>query len=163
MYKNLSKANDIIKEHPSYKNLVKIVNVIDAIESLNEVDYMISVLTSFDTNSEYSRSSRSMVIKTNGKEVEINDGPLFKIFKYCRMVQNYDDFCGYLDIIKCYLNFFENKFNFLDLSNEVDEIINIRKQYKVYNPEIDDEYVQYIKIYFEAIHMLLKELDNLKE
>ena len=161
MYKNLDKADAIIKKCVPYKNLIKVVEVIDAIESLQEVDYMISVLTSFDTNSKYDRSGRFVIIKVDGKEIKIDNGPLFKIFKYYCMLQNYDDFMGYLDLTNCYLNFFDNKFNFLDLSNEVDEIVNIRKQYNAYNPEIDDEYAQYVKIYFEAIHMLLKMLDEL--
>lgn len=146
-----------------YKNLSKIVKVIDAIESLNEVDYMLAVLTSFDTHSKYDRSGRFMVIRADDKEIQIKDGPLFKIFKYYSMVQDYDDFMGYLDLTKCYLNFFDNKFDFLDLSNEADEIINIRKQYKVYNPEIDDEYLEAVKQYFKDLHNLLTELDRLKK
>lgn len=161
MYKNLNKANDIIKEHPSYRNLIKVVNIIDAIESLNEFDHIIAVLTSFDMSSKYDRSNRSMIIKVDGKEISINNGPLFKIFKYYCMVQNYDDFDGYLDLIKCYLNFFDNQFDLLDLSNEIDEIIDIRKQYNVYNPEVDDDHIKYIKLCFETIHMLLKMLDEL--
>lgn len=145
-----------------YKNLNKIVKVIDAIECLNEVDYMIAVLTSFDTNSKYDRSGRFMIIKANGKEIQISDGPLFKIFKYYCMLQDYDDFMGYLDLTKCYLDFFDNQFNFLDLANEIDEVINIRKKYNAYNSEIDDEYLENVKQYFKDLHILLKEIDKLK-
>lgn len=145
-----------------YKNLSKIVKVINAIESLNEVDYMIAVLTSFDINSKYDRSGRSMIIKTNGKEIQINNGPLFKIFKYYRMLQDYDDFMGYLHLTKCYLDFFDNQFNFLDLANEINEVIDIRKKYNAYNSEIDDEYLEDVKQYFKDLHMLLKEVDKLK-
>ena len=144
-----------------YKNLNKIVKVIDAIECLNEVDYMIAVLTSFDTNSKYDRSGRFMVIKADGKKIQISDGPLFKIFKYYCMLQNYDDFMGYLDLTKWYLNFFNNQFNFLDLANELGEVITIRKQYNAYNPEIDDWYLEAVKQYFKNLHNLLLELDKL--
>lgn len=146
-----------------YKNLNKIVKVINAIECLNEVDYMIAVLTSFDTNSKYDRSGRFMTIKVNGKEIQISDGPLFKIFKYYCMLQDYDDFMGYLDLTKWYLNFFDNQFNFLDLSDELDEVITIRKQYNAYNPEIDDWYLEAVKQYFKNLHNLLLELDELKK
>lgn len=112
-------------------------------------------------SSKYDRSNRSMIIKVDGKEISIDNGPLFKIFKYYCMVQNYDDFDNYLDLIKCYLNFFDNQFDLLDLSNEIDEIIDIRKQYNVYNPEVDDDHIKYIKLCFETIHMLLKMLDEL--
>ena len=141
-----------------YKNLNKIVKVIDAIECLNEVDYMIAVLTSFDINSKYDRSGRFMIIKANGKEIQISDGPLFK--NYC-MLQDYDDFMGYLDLTKWYLNFFDNQFNFLNLANELDEVIIIRKQYNAYNSEIDDWYLEAVKKYFKNLHNLLLELDKI--
>lgn len=146
-----------------YKNLNKIVKVIDAIECLNEVDYMIAVLTSFDTNSKYDRSGRFMTIKADGKEIQISDGPLFKIFKYYCMLQDYDDFMGYLDLTKWYLNFFNNQFNFLDLANKLDEVITIRKQYNAYNPEIDNLYLEAVKQYFKDLHNLLLELDKFKK
>ena len=60
----------------------------------------------------------------------------------------------------CFLRKYEFKFDYQDLSEEVKNIIPIRKEYGVYTKE-DDIIVQEIKYYFMGIHFLLKELDSL--
>lgn len=70
------------------------------------------------------------------------------------------DFESNLEMLNCFLRKHEFKFDYQDLSEEVKNIIPIRKEYGVYTKE-DDIIVQEIKYYFMGIHFLLKELDSL--
>lgn len=65
-----------------------------------------------------------------------------------------------LEMLSCFIRKNEFKFDYQDLSEEVKNIIPIRKKYRVYTKE-DDMIVQEIKYYFMGIHFLLKELDSL--
>ena len=70
------------------------------------------------------------------------------------------DFNSDLQMLDCFLRNFDYKFDYNNLSEEVKNVIPIRKEYGVYNEE-DDIIIQEIKYYFMGIHFLLKELDNL--
>lgn len=70
------------------------------------------------------------------------------------------DFESDLEMLSCFIRKHEFKFDYQDLSEEVKNVIPIRKKYKVYTKE-DDMIVQEIKYYFMGIHFLLKELDSL--
>ena len=70
------------------------------------------------------------------------------------------DFESDLEMLSCFIRKHEFKFDYQDLSEEIKNIIPIRKEYGVYTKE-DDIIVQEIKYYFMGIHFLLKELDNL--
>jgi hypothetical protein len=70
------------------------------------------------------------------------------------------DFESNLEMLNCFLRKHEFKFDYQDLSEEVKNIIPIRKEYGVYSKK-DDIIVQEIKYYFMGIHFLLKELDSL--
>ena len=63
-------------------------------------------------------------------------------------------------MLNCFLRNYEFKFDYQDLSEEVKNIIPIRKKYRVYSKK-DDIIVQEIKYYFMGIHYLLEDLDNL--
>ena len=70
------------------------------------------------------------------------------------------DFESNLQMLYCFLRNYEFKFDYQDLSEEVKNIIPIRKKYGVYSKK-DDIIVQEIKYYFMGIHYLLEDLDNL--
>ena len=70
------------------------------------------------------------------------------------------DFESNLEMLSCFLRKHEFKFDYQDVSEEIKNMIPIRKEYGVYTKE-DDIIVQEIKYYFMGIHFLLKELDNL--
>lgn len=70
------------------------------------------------------------------------------------------DFESNLEMLNYFLRKHEFKFDYQDLSEEIKNIIPIRKEYGVYTKE-DDIIVQEIKYYFMGIHFLLKELDSL--
>lgn len=144
-----------------YKNLNKVIEVVGRLNCLyDHIDYF-RRLTYFDNYSDLNREDNEMILYVNGDEqVKINEGPLFKIFRYYVLLQNYDDFESFLQLLWRFLENFNNEFNFKDLANEVDDIVDIRKQYNVYNSE-DDEMIKYLKEYFNCIHFLLEELDKL--
>lgn len=144
-----------------YKNLNKVTEIVNELNCVYDpIDYF-RKLTYFSNYSNLNREDNEMIIYVNdGEKVKITEGPLFKIFKYYVLLQNYDDFESFLQLLWRFLENFNNEFNFKDLANEVDDVINIRKQYNVYNSE-DDEMIEYLKEYFNCIHFLLEELDKL--
>lgn len=110
----------------------------------------------------YDKYKEEVIIKLNNKEVVIEDGILFKLSKFYYMLTCLEngDFESDLEMLNCFLRKYEFKFDYQDLSEEVKNIIPIRKEYGVYTKE-DDIIVQEIKYYFMGIHFLLKELDSL--
>lgn len=141
-----------------YKNLDKVVKIINQADEFDNISSCLSELTKFDCYSKRQNLGTEMVITVNRENHIIKDGPLFKIFIFYDFIYNYDDFEGPLEIFNSYLKYFNNEFNFLDLANEIDEIINIRKQYNMYNSKVDDICVKYAKQYFKDIHNLLLKL-----
>lgn len=110
----------------------------------------------------YDKYKEKVIIKLNNKKVVIEDGILFKLSKFYYMLTCLEngDFESDLEMLNCFLRKYEFKFNYQDLSEEVKNIIPIRKEYGVYTKE-DDIIVQEIKYYFMGIHFLLEDLDNL--
>ena len=70
------------------------------------------------------------------------------------------DFESNLEMLSCFLRKHEFKFDYQDVSEEIKNMIPIRKEYGVY-VEKDDIAVAELEIYFKEIHYLLKELDDL--
>lgn len=147
MYRNIEKVDKILY------NLDCLI--CDNNKSLRDLIYI-------NEESGYDKYKEEVVIKLNNKEVVIEDGILFKLSKFYYMLTCLEngDFESDLEMLNCFLRKYEFKFDYQDLSEEVKNIIPIRKEYGVYTKE-DDIIVQEIKYYFMGIHFLLKELDSL--
>nr|DAY07630.1 MAG TPA: hypothetical protein [Caudoviricetes sp.] len=119
-------------------------------------------LIHINEESGYDKYQEKVIIKLNNKEVVIEDGILFKLSKFYYMLTCLEngDFESDLEMLNCFLRKYEFKFDYQDLSEQVKNIIPIRKEYGVYTKE-DDIIVQEIKYYFIGIHYLLEDLDNL--
>ena len=147
MYKNMQKVDKILY------NLDCLI--CDNNKSLRDLIYI-------NEESGYDKYQEKVIIKLNNKEVVIEDGILFKLSKFYYMLTCLEngDFESDLEMLNCFLRNYEFKFDYQDLSEEVKNIIPIRKEYGVYTKE-DDIIVQEIKYYFMGIHYLLEDLDNL--
>lgn len=147
MYKNMQKVDKILY------NLDCLI--CDNNKSLRDLIYI-------NEESGYDKYKEKVIIKLNNKKVVIEDGILFKLSKFYYMLTCLEngDFESDLEMLNCFLRKYEFKFNYQDLSEEVKNIIPIRKEYGVYTKE-DDIIVQEIKYYFMGIHFLLEDLDNL--
>lgn len=147
MYRNMQKVDKILY------NLDCLI--CDNNKSLRDLIYI-------NEESGYDKYKEEVVIKLNNKEVVIEDGILFKLSKFYYMLTCLEngDFESNLEMLNYFLRKNEFKFDYQDLSEEVKNIIPIRKEYGVYTKE-DDIIVQEIKYYFMGIHFLLKELDSL--
>lgn len=147
MYRNIQKVDKILY------NLDCLI--CDNNKSLRDLIYI-------NEESGYDKYQEKVIIKLNNKEVVIEDGILFKLSKFYYMLTCLEngDFESDLEMLNCFLRKYEFKFDYQDLSEEVKNIIPIRKEYGVYTKE-DDMIVQEIKYYFMGIHFLLKELDSL--
>ena len=147
MYRNMQKVDKILY------NLDCLI--CDNNKSLRDLIYI-------NKESGYDKYQEKVIIKLNNKEVVIEDGILFKLSKFYYMLTCLEngDFESDLEMLNCFLRKYEFKFDYQDLSEEVKNIIPIRKEYGVYNKK-DDIIVQEIKYYFMGIHYLLKDLDNL--
>lgn len=147
MYRNIQKVDKILY------NLDCLI--CDNNKSLRDLIYI-------NKESGYDKYQEKVIIKLNNKEVVIEDGILFKLSKFYYMLTCLEngDFESDLEMLNCFLRKYEFKFDYQDLSEEVKNIIPIRKEYGVYTKE-DDIIVQEIKYYFIGIHYLLEDLDNL--
>lgn len=147
MYRNMQKVDKILY------NLDCLI--CDNNKSLRDLIYI-------NEESGYDKYKEEVVIKLNNKEVVIEDGILFKLSKFYYMLTCLEngDFESNLEMLNCFLRKYEFKFDYQDLSEEVKNIIPIRKEYGVYTKE-DDIIVQEIEYYFMGIHYLLEDLDNL--
>lgn len=147
MYRNIQKVDKILY------NLDCLI--CDNNKSLRDLIYI-------NKESGYDKYQEKVIIKLNNKEVVIEDGILFKLSKFYYMLTCLEngDFESNLQMLYCFLKNYEFKFDYQDLSEEVKNIIPIRKEYGVYTKE-DDIIVQEIKYYFIGIHYLLEDLDNL--
>lgn len=147
MYKNMQKVDKILY------NLDCLI--CDNNKSLRDLIYI-------NEESGYDKYQEKVVIKLNNKKVIIEDGILFKLSKFYYMLTCLEngDFESDLEMLNCFLRKYEFKFDYQDLSEEVKNIIPIRKEYGVYTKE-DDIIVQEIKYYFIGIHYLLEDLDSL--
>lgn len=147
MYRNIQKVDKILY------NLDCLI--CDNNKSLRDLIYI-------NKKSGYDKYQEKVIIKLNNKEVVIEDGILFKLSKFYYMLTCLEngDFESDLEMLNCFLRKYEFKFDYQDLSEEVKNIIPIRKEYGVYTKE-DDIIAQEIKYYFIGIHYLLEDLDNL--
>lgn len=147
MYRNMQKVDKILY------NLDCLI--CDNNKSLRDLIYI-------NEESGYDKYKEEVVIKLNNKEIIIKDGILFKLSQFYHMLTSLEngDFESDLEMLSCFIRKHEFKFDYQDLSEEVKNIIPIRKKYKVYTKE-DDMIVREIKYYFMGIHFLLKELDSL--
>lgn len=147
MYKNMQKVDKILY------NLDCLI--CDNNTSLRDLIYI-------NEKSGYNKYQEKVVIKLNGKEIIIKDGILFKLSKFYYMLTCLEngDFESDLQMLHCFLRIHNFNFDYQNLSEEVKNIIPIRKEYGVYTKE-DNIIAQEIKYYFMGIHFLLKELDSL--
>ena len=147
MYKNMQKVDKILY------NLDCLI--CDNNKSLRDLIYI-------NEESGYDKYQEKVIVKLNGKEIIVKDGILFKLSKFYYMLTSLEngDFESNLEMLNCFLRKHEFKFDYQDLSEEVKNIIPIRKEYGVYSKK-DDIIVQEIKYYFMGIHFLLEDLDNL--
>lgn len=147
MYRNIQKVDKILY------NLDCLI--CDNNKSLRDLIYI-------NEESGYDKYKEEVVIKLNDKEIIVEDGILFKLSQFYYMLTSLEngDFESNLEMLNCFLRKHEFKFDYQDLSEEIKNIIPIRKEYGVYTKE-DDIIVQEIKYYFMGIHFLLKELDSL--
>ena len=147
MYRNMQKVDRILY------NLDCLI--CDNNKSLRDLIYI-------NEESGYDKYKEEVVIKLNNKEIIIENGILFKLSQFYHMLTSLEngDFESDLEMLSCFIRKHEFKFDYQDLSEEVKNIIPIRKEYGVYTKE-DDAIVQEIKYYFMGIHFLLKELDSL--
>lgn len=147
MYRNMQKVDKILYNFDCL--------ICDNNKSLRDLIYINEI-------SEYDKYKEEVVIKLNSKEIIVKDGILFKLSKFYYMLTCLEngDFESNLQMLYCFLRNYEFKFDYQDLSEEVKNIIPIRKKYGVYSKK-DDIIVQEIKYYFMGIHYLLEDLDNL--
>lgn len=147
MYRNMQKVDKILY------NLDCLI--CDNNKSLRDLIYINEI-------SEYDKYKEEVVIKLNSKEIIVKDGILFKLNQFYHMLTSLEngDFESNLEMLNCFLRKHEFKFDYQDLSEEVKNIILIRKEYGIYSKK-DDIIVQEIKYYFMGIHYLLEDLDNL--
>lgn len=147
MYRNMKKVDRILY------NLDCLI--CDNNKSLRDLIYI-------NEESGYDKYKEKVIIKLNNKEIIIKDGILFKLSQFYHMLTSLEngDFESDLEMLSCFIRKHEFKFDYQDLSEEVKNIIPIRKKYRIYTKE-DDMIVREIKYYFMGIHFLLKELDSL--
>lgn len=146
-----------------YKNMQKVDKILYNLDCLIcDNNKSLRDLIHINKESGYDKYKEEVVIKLNNKEVVIEDGILFKLSKFYYMLTSLEngDFESDLQMLNCFLRNYEFKFDYQDLSEEVKNIIPIRKEYGVYSKK-DDIIVQEIKYYFIGIHYLLEDLDNL--
>lgn len=146
-----------------YRNIQKIDKILYNLDCLIcDNNKTLRDLIYINEESGYDKYQEKVIIKLNNKEVVIEDGILFKLSKFYYMLTCLEngDFESDLEMLNCFLRKYEFKFDYQDLSEEVKNIIPIRKEYGVYTKE-DDIIVQEIKYYFIGIHYLLEDLDNL--
>lgn len=147
MYRNMQKVDKILY------NLDCLI--CDNNKSLRDLIYI-------NEESEYDKYKEKVIIKLNDKEIIVEDGILFKLSKFYYMLTSLEngDFESNLEMLSCFLRKHEFKFDYQDVSEEIKNMIPIRKEYGVYVEE-DDIAVAELEIYFKEIHYLLKELDDL--
>lgn len=145
MYRNMQKVDKILY------NLDCLI--CDNNKSLRDLIYI-------NEDSEYDKKQEKVIIKLNDKEIIVEEGILFKLNEFYHMLTclKNGDFESDLQMLSCFLRKYKFEFDYQILSEEIKDIIPIRKKYGVYTKE-DDAIVQEIKYYFMGIHFLLKELD----
>ena len=92
-----------------------------------------------NSESEYDKYQKKVIIRLNDKEVIIENGILLKLNKFYHMLMCLEngDFESDLQMLQCFLKIHNFKFDYQDLNNEIKDIIPIRKKYGVYTKEDD--------------------------
>jgi hypothetical protein len=146
-----------------YKNIQKIYEIIYNIDCLIcDNNEFFRDLIYINSESEYDKYQKKVIIRLNDKEVIIKDGILLKLNKFYHMLMCLEngDFESDLQMLYWFLRNHDFKFNYLDFSQEIKDIIPIRKEYGVYTKENDTSTAQ-LESYFKKTHYLLKDLDDL--
>lgn len=146
-----------------YRNMKKVDRILYNLDCLIcNNNKSLRDLIYINEESGYDKYKEKVIIKLNNKEIIIKDGILFKLSQFYHMLTSLEngDFESDLEMLSCFIRKHEFKFDYQDLSEEVKNIIPIRKKYRIYTKE-DDMIVREIKYYFMGIHFLLKELDSL--
>lgn len=145
-----------------YKNIKKIYEILYELNCLCDYNQSFRDLIYINKESGYDKYKKKVIVKLNDKEIIVEDGILFKLSKFYHMLTSLDngDFESDLQMLYWFLKNHNFKFNYKDLSQEVKDIIPIRKEYGVYTKE-DDYSATELEYYFKSIHALLEDLDNL--
>ncbi len=147
----------------TYKNMKKIDEILGNIDCIiTDRNKYFKDLVFINNEFEYDRHKKELAIEFKDKKIIYKDGILFKLNMFYQMLYNLDsgDFDSDLQMLDCFLRNFDYKFNYKDLSEEIKNVIPIRKEYGVYTEE-DDIAVAELEIYFKEIHYLLEDLDDL--
>ena len=146
-----------------YKNMKKIDEILGNIDCIIlDKNQSFEDLVFINDEFGYDRHKKELVIEFDDKKIIYKDGILFKLNMFYQMLYNLDscDFDSDLQMLDCFLRNFDYKFDYKDLSQEVKDVIPVRKEYGVYTKE-NDYSVMELEYYFKEIHYLLEDLDNL--
>lgn len=147
----------------TYKNMKKIDKILYDLDCLIlDRNKSFKDLVFIDDEFKYDHGKRELVVEFEDKKIIFKDGILFKLNMFYEMLYNLDsgDFESDLQMLDCFLRNFDYKFDYRDLSQEVKDIIPVRKEFGVYDKE-NDYSVADLESYFKEIHCLLEDLDNL--
>lgn len=146
-----------------YKNIQKIYEIIYNIDCLIcDNNEFFRDLIYINSESEYDKYQKKVIVNLKGKKIIVKDGILLKLNKFYHMLTCLEngDFESDLQMLYLFLRNNDFKFNYLDFSQEIKDIIPIRKEYGVYTKENDTSTAQ-LESYFKKTHYLLKDLDDL--
>lgn len=146
-----------------YKNIQKIYEIIYNIDCLIcDNNEFFRDLIYINSESEYDKYQKKVIVNLKGKKIIVEDGILLKLNKFYHMLMCLEngDFESDLQMLYWFLRNNDFKFNYLDFSQEIKDIIPIRKEYGVYIKENDTSAAQ-LESYFKKTHYLLKDLDDL--
>lgn len=147
----------------TYKNMKKIDEILGNIDCIiTDRNQSFKDLALINNKLGYNRHKKELVVEFKDKKIIYKDGILFKLNMFYQMLYDLDsgDFDSDLQMLNCFLRNFDYKFNYKDLSQEVKDVIPIRKEYGVYTKENDYSAME-LEYYFKEIHCLLEDLDNL--
>lgn len=147
----------------TYKNMKKIDEILGNIDRIIiDKNQSFEDLVFINDEFGYDRHKKELIVEFKDKKIIYKDGILFKLNMFYQMLYNLDsgDFDSDLQMLDCFLRNFDYKFNYKDLSQEVKDVIPVRKEYGVYTKE-NDYSVMELEYYFKEIHALLEDLDNL--
>lgn len=112
-----------------YKNIQKIYEIIYNIDCLIcDNNEFFRDLIYINSESEYDKYQKKVIIRLNDKEVIIENGILLKLNKFYHMLMCLEngDFESDLQMLYWFLRNHDFKFNYLDFSQEIKDIIPIR-------------------------------------
>lgn len=142
-----------------YTNFYRIRDIVDSLSS--NVDYVQGCLddmfTLGDSIVTFDSYTKNATIMINNEVHHITDMFLLSYMGYNDYIFSYDTkFDDILDFFYAFLNNFN--VSFLDMSSNVNKIIDIRKSFGF---DTDSASVEFLQGFFMYIHIKLSELDNL--